>query len=86
MSSPAREVSSSSPQPASSASAKTVSTARRVLWPELKTGSRVTTCTNGGTPRTTASHSPPNSATATRVSVGRTSSAAAPSISGSAPT
>ena len=62
-----REVSSSSPQPASSASAKTVSTARRVLWPELKTGRRVTTCTNGGTPRTTASHRPPNSATATRV-------------------
>ena len=57
-----------------------------MLWPELKTGSRVTICRNGGMPSTTANHSTPNSATATRSTFGRSTSAAATSISGSAPT
>ena len=80
------EVSSSRPQPASSARESTNSAVSLLLWPEEKIGSRVTICRKGGTPNTTASQSAPNRATHTRSSVGRMISAAAASMSGRAPT
>ena len=58
----------------------------RVLWPELNSGIRVTICTNGGMPSTTASQNAPKAATAIRSASRRRIRAAAASISGSAPT
>jgi hypothetical protein len=56
------------------------------LWPRLNNGSRVAICTNGGRPKITASRSAAKPAIQSRSARGRTISAAAASISGSAPT
>ena len=69
------ELSSSSPQPASSASANSTKITMRPLCAVRKPGSAVRIEKSGSTPTTTARQSAPKTAKATRVAVGRRISA-----------
>ena len=76
---------SSRPHPASNASAIMYHGISRLLWPVLKIGNRVTICRNGGIPTDTARPVKPNTAIATRSTLGRTRSATTDSSSGRLP-